>query len=85
MSKATLSKDEKELVGKEYEQLKNSFNSGARVRDDIRENMVPYVDATRIFEHSDDYEPTSMTTEWLTHAASTSDAASWYDQQEWDR
>ena len=84
-SKAALSKGEKEQFKKEYEGIKNSFSSGAKVRDEMRGIMVPYADATRIFEHSDDYEPTTMITEWLTSAASTSDAATWYDGQEWDR
>ena len=74
-----------EVVAREYQHLKDSFTSGARVRDNVREDFSPYADATRIFEHSEDNGQTPEMDEWLTSAARTSDASGWYAEQKWDR
>ena len=85
MSKASLTKEERDAVARDYQALKDSFSTGARVRDNVREDFSAYADATRIFEHSDNNRQTPEMDEWLVNAAQTSDANSWYEEQKWDR
>ena len=48
-----LTKEEEQSVLSTYESIKTSFNTGAGIRDGLREDLTNLADAGRIFEHDD--------------------------------
>ena len=48
--KTPLTKDEEQQVANSYDTVKHSFNTGPRIRDELRGQLAEHADASRIFE-----------------------------------
>ncbi len=80
-----LTKEEEQSVLSTYDSIKTSFNTGAGIRDGLREDLTDLADAGRIFEHDDQLGTPQSTSEWAQGAMEAENISEWYAGQEWTR